>query len=80
MMREGFELPTPVFWPGEFHGLYSPWGHKESDTNEQLLHKRKERDFPDGTVVKILCFQRKDRFDPWLAPRSHMPCSVAKKI
>ena len=17
--------PTPVFWPGEFHGLYSPW-------------------------------------------------------
>ena len=22
---------TPVFWPGEFHGLYSPWGHKESD-------------------------------------------------
>ena len=27
---------TPVFWPGEFHGLYSPWGHKESDTTEQL--------------------------------------------
>ena len=24
-------LPTPVFWPGEFHGLYSPGGHKESD-------------------------------------------------
>ena len=21
-------LPTPVFWPGEFHGLYSPWGCK----------------------------------------------------
>ena len=19
-------LPTPVFWPGEFHRLYSPWG------------------------------------------------------
>ena len=18
-------LPTPVFWPGEFYGLYSPW-------------------------------------------------------
>ena len=27
-------LPTPVFWPGEFHGLYSPWGRKESDTTE----------------------------------------------
>ena len=22
-------LPTPVFWPGEFYGLYSPWGRKE---------------------------------------------------
>ena len=32
--REG--LPTPVFWPGEFHGLYSPWGRKESDTTERL--------------------------------------------
>ena len=29
-------LPIPVFWPGEFHGLYSPRGHKESDTTEQL--------------------------------------------
>ena len=23
-------LPTLVFWPGEFHELYSPWGCKES--------------------------------------------------
>ena len=29
-------LPIPVFWPGEFHGLYSPWCCKESDTTEQL--------------------------------------------
>ena len=29
-------LPTPVFWPGEFHGLYSPWGHKKSDRTERL--------------------------------------------
>ena len=28
-------LPTPVFWPGEFHGLYSPWACKESDTTER---------------------------------------------
>ena len=34
---EGKErLPTPVLWPGEFHRLYSPQGHKESDTTEQL--------------------------------------------
>ena len=32
-------LPTPIFWPGEFLGLYSPWGRKESDTAEELsLH------------------------------------------
>ena len=24
-------IPTPVFWPGEFHGVYNPWGCKESD-------------------------------------------------
>ena len=29
-------LPTPVFWPGEFHGLYSPWSCKESHTTERL--------------------------------------------
>ena len=37
-------LPTPVFWPAEFHGQrslagYSPWSGKESDTTERLsLH------------------------------------------
>ena len=30
------KLPTPVFWPGEFHGLYGPWGHKVSEMTEQL--------------------------------------------
>ena len=29
-------LHTPVFWPREFHGLYSSRGRKESDTTEQL--------------------------------------------
>ena len=28
------QLPTPVFWSGEFHGLYSPWGPKELDMTE----------------------------------------------
>ena len=29
-----------VFWLGECHGLYSPWGRKELDTTEWLsLHK-----------------------------------------
>ena len=47
MWRHGFDpclgkspwrrerLPTPVFLPGEFHGLYSPWAGKESDTTER---------------------------------------------
>ena len=30
------QLPIPVFWSGEFHGLYSPWSQKESDTTEWL--------------------------------------------
>ena len=29
-------LPTPVFWPGEFHRLF-PWGRKESDMTERLF-------------------------------------------
>ena len=29
-------LSTSVSWPGEFHGLYSLWGCKESDTTEWL--------------------------------------------
>ena len=29
-------LPTSIPWPGEFHGLYSPWGRKESDMTKQL--------------------------------------------
>ena len=29
---------TPVFCPGEFPGLYSPWGRKELDMTEWLSH------------------------------------------
>ena len=29
-------LPTSVFWPGEFHGLYSPWSCKELGMTERL--------------------------------------------
>ena len=28
------QLTTPIFWPREFHGLYSPWGQKELDRTE----------------------------------------------
>ena len=29
-------LPTPVFWPGQFHRLYSPCTRKQLDTTERL--------------------------------------------
>ena len=35
---EGKGYPSSIV-AGEFHGMYSPWGFKESDTTEQLsLH------------------------------------------
>ena len=38
-LEKGMATPSPlVFWPGEFHGPYSPWGRKELDTTEQLSH------------------------------------------
>ena len=37
------KIPTPVFLPGEFHGQkslvgYSPWGLKELDMADRLMH------------------------------------------
>ena len=50
---------TPVFWPGEFHGLYSSWGHKELDTTERLScstdRKYSAKGFGDlSKVTKLL--------------------------
>ena len=39
----------PVFLSGEFHGQRSPWGHKESDTTEQLITAREDK---QGYVIK----------------------------
>ena len=46
-------LPTPVFWPAEFHGQrrlagYNPWGHKESDKTERLSTQI------DGYIAKLI--------------------------
>ena len=41
-------LPTPVFWPGEFHRL---WGRRESDTAELLSLSRHFP--PDSTFTHI---------------------------
>ena len=34
-----------IVWPAEFHGLSSPWGHKESDMTERL----------EGSMV-LICY------------------------
>ena len=46
--------PTPVLLPGKSRGLrslvgYSPWGHKESDTTEQLHHSTTSSHFRNGS-------------------------------
>ena len=45
------QLPTPVFWPTEFHGWYSPWGLKESETTEQLSLSLSIVDLDMGTIL-----------------------------
>ena len=47
-------LPSPVFSPGEFHGLYSPWGHKKLDMSERLsLHFTSIKIAPPSLAVQI---------------------------
>ena len=36
-LPEKGKATTPVFLPGEFHGLYSPWGSKESGHNSETF-------------------------------------------
>ena len=33
---------SPIFWPGQFHGLYSPWGCKEVDMTLRSMWKLPE--------------------------------------
>ena len=45
-------LPTPVFWPGEFHGLYSPWSCKESAMTERLSCLSDKIDFKFKKITR----------------------------
>ena len=54
------EMATPVFLPGQSNGQrslpgYSPWGHKELDTTEQLTSSHFE-----GGHAKIFCQHHSD--------------------
>ena len=48
--------PTPVFWPGEFHGLYSPWGCKELTLKGASLVSQPVKNLPamQETLVRFL--------------------------
>ena len=52
-----------VFWPREFHGLYSPWGCKESDMTERLSlsldHERTLEANFENSVEKVQWRQEK---------------------
>ena len=80
-MRPGFDpwvgkipwrkerLPTPVFWPREFHGLYGPWGGKESATTEllSLTHSHNLPWFMDLTFqvpMQYCCLQDQTLLPP----------------
>ena len=41
-LLEKEKLTTPVFWPGEFHGLYSPWGLKD-ELGSRIKNLQKEK-------------------------------------
>ena len=67
--------PTPVFLPGESNGQrslasYSPWGHKESDTTEQLTHTHNSHPF----VLKVLY----PLGLPWFWLTIHLPIKGAQ--
>ena len=62
-------LPTLVFWPGEFHGLYSPWGWK-SQTQLSDFHFLVTEPL-SSLALKLL----ENRFFPTSSPTLLVPCS-----
>ena len=61
--------PSPVFLPGESHGQrnlagYSPGGHKESDTTEQLIHTLRGDEYRGAFIFipKAAIYKQNDKF------------------
>ena len=61
-------LLPPVFWPGEFHGLCSPWSLHELDMTEQLALMVIKLDKFDNWKKKIK-FKRKESKFLWIRSR-----------
>ena len=53
----GEQLSTSVFWPGEFHEMYSTWGYEELDRTEWLsLFSETLRKYVVKLVARLLTF------------------------
>ena len=48
-------LSTSVFWPGEFHGLYSPWCREELNTSERHSHRTSDLIFCPNVNLGLRC-------------------------
>ena len=51
------QLPSLVFWPGEFHGLYSPRGRRDSNTTD--FHIKYKETFPFILLAHKLILKQK---------------------
>ena len=68
-LEEGV-APASVFLPGEFHTQrslvgYSPWGHKESETTEQLIQHIRFTDPISEHLFERIKIRISDRCPPW---------------
>ena len=56
-LEKGSRRRHTDFRPGEFYGLYSPWGHKECDTTEQIsLHLMLADDIVQNSIDSLNFF------------------------
>ena len=81
--------PTPVFLPGKFQGQrslvgYCPWGHKESDTTEQLhftsLHFIPPKSWPVEFFLGPLTLQPPLGGSHWFLWPQYYQCTDVFKI
>ena len=67
-LEKGERPSTPVFWPREFFGLYSPWGPKDC---EFILNLFFRPDFFEVLLVPV--FSPKKKPAPALSLRERLP-------
>ena len=73
--------PTPVFWPGEFHGLYSPWVTKSRTRlgnfhSLALCYNTIRVKFPGAWPLSALHFSLLQSASPPSCSRAEVPRSA----